>query len=398
TQLEKKLQDRQQDLEVLEKQYRDLEQAINDLERGEIQQHELLKHVREAKEELALLAKEREHSQVRRQQHLEARRDVQAAEERLRAVQARWQQFVEARSRWQSHQTELTRLEAEAKAAQEKQKQLELAYQSHADALTAARQAEESHNRSREEIDDRRKLLDLATRGVSLQKTLQRLVLLEQEGKRRTDQMRSCPAPDKVELEKLRTNRRQAQSLSAQLQAAGLVLTVAPTQPVKLRVSRDGQPAEEVDVAPGENRTWPLRQRVQIEAPGLGAIEVARRQENADLERSVRQLAELNRLFAERIEAYQEQPKDEGGLDGLADRLFQQEGWLRELEQLRREVDELAPQGVGAKQNERLQLERERRILLQCRPQLTAWQPSAPECEQLAAVFQARGRELERQR
>src|SRR5205085_12169704 len=73
-------------------------------------------------------------------------------------------------------------------------------------------------------------------------------------------------------------------------------------------------------------------------------------------------------------------------------------GWLRDLAQLSREVDELAPQGVGAKQNERQQLERERRIVLQRRPELSAWQPSAPECEQLAAAFQAHGRELERQR
>jgi DNA repair exonuclease SbcCD ATPase subunit len=398
TRLEQKRAERQRDKEALEKQYRDLEQAINDLERCDIQQGEMRKHVREARDELTLLLKEREHSQARRQEHLQARRDEEAAQQETKNAQARWQQRIEARERYQAHETDLTRREAEVKTAQEKLERFEEVYQQQVAALGTARLAEETHARTWDDIEDRRKLLELTTRSDALQKTLQRITRLEQESKRLNEQMQSYPAPDKVELEKLRANRRQAQALRAQLQAAELVLGITPSQATRLRLSRDGQAAEEVDLSPGEKKTWPLRQRVSLEVAGLGRIDLARRQENTDLERCARQLADLDRVFAERIQAYQETPQEESCLDRLAERLFQQEAWLRELEQLRRQLGELAPQGTGAKQHERLQLERERRLILQRRPELASWPPSPGDCEQRVSAFQLRARELERQR
>jgi uncharacterized protein YhaN len=398
THLEQKREARQRELEALEKQHRDLEQAINDLERCEIEQEDFRKHVRQAREELALLLKEREHSQARRQEHLHARRDEEAAQKEVDGVQLRRQQRTEAQSRCQAHEAELARREADAKTAQERLERLEHTLQEATTALEAARLAEENHARSWDEIEDWRKLLGLSARGDTLQKTLQRIRQLEQEGKQLNEQMQSCPAPDKGDLEKLRANRRQAQALRAQLQAAGLVVTITPDHAVRLRLGRDGQPVEEVDLSPGQKRTWPLRQRVSLEVVGLGRIDLARRQENADLERSARQLADLDRFFGERMQAYQEAPEEEGCLDRLAERLFRQEACLRELEKLRRELGELAPQGLGAKQNEGQQLERERRFILQRRPELASWTPDPHDCEQRSTTFQQRARELERQR
>src|SRR5262249_38138534 len=91
-------------------------------------------------------------------------------------------------------------------------------------------------------------------------------------------------------------------------------------------------------------------------------------------------------------------PEDEAVLDRLADRLFQHEAWGRRLEQHRDEQRKLAPQGVGARHNERHHLGRERRLILERRPELAAWEPNARDCDQLADQFQARTRELERVR
>src|SRR5205807_3377728 len=105
--------------------------------------------------------------------------------------------------------------------------------------LQAARLAEEQSQPGQEDIEDRRKLLQLIERCGRLAKELERVRQLQQRSDGLEQQLKELVAPDKATLEGLRDNRQKAGKYRAQLHAGQLTLTVTLERSTQLPLRLD---------------------------------------------------------------------------------------------------------------------------------------------------------------
>jgi DNA repair exonuclease SbcCD ATPase subunit len=396
--LEQQRQERAAALEAEERQYHAVEQAIAELERCEDELPQLQKAVEAAQRELEQLQAERERTEQRRQQHLAAQREYAAAVKALEEVQARLEKWRQAKDRWQESERNVVRAEEHLRLAREARDRCAAEHARALDLLQEARRVEEALLAAREDLDDRRKLLALAQHLATLKQTLQRARELTDEMAELEERIQHTPAPDRTALDKLRANRTEAGKLRAQLQAAGLTLTVIPCQAVKCHLQLDNQPRRAVELHAERTQRWTLRQRAVIAVPEFGVIELARGQDNQDLERAAQRLAELDRHFAETIRAYQEDPADEGCLDRLTERRVHREMWINRLDAARQELQQLTPHGVSVLDRRARDCENQRRVLLERRTDLADWQPTPEDVKAREQAFTAKAAELHTQR
>lgn len=381
---------------------REIEQAVSDLQDCESRLPELQKAVLDTRQELAEREQDRERSQERRQLYQQALRDFRAAEQQVRAARTERERFAEAKVRWQEAETEAARAEAALQPAREECVRLAAEQEQITGRLQAARAQEEESQLVQDDIEDRRKLLQLAERRTRLTKDLARTRLFQQQNEELQNQLADTVAPEKSTLEALRENRQRAGKYRAQLHAAKLSLRVTfqHASPVQLRL--DENPAKIEEVAADQAQCWVFRQRASLELPGLGKIEVHRSQEDMDLARAAGQLAKLDNEYRQTVLALSEQPDDDGCLNRLTERWAEREEALGRMAAMNAEVQQLAPHGLAALENEGARLENLCDVIVERRPDLLGWQPSEEELNrherefrtQLAAVQKAR-KELE---
>jgi DNA repair exonuclease SbcCD ATPase subunit len=378
--------------------FRDVEQAIRDLEDCEARLPDLERAVHRTEQELAALKNEQAQSLRRRQQHEQAVREFKAAQGVVQTARARLEVYQEAEGRWRAAEDDAVRAEASLHVTREERDRLAAVRDQKASALQDARRAEETHQSSWEEIEDRRRLLNLTGRRGGLEETLKRARDLQAAISTLDVEIRDTLAPEEAALGQLRENRRESAKLRARFQAEALTLAVQVAQPAQLLLSLDGRPGQAVALPPDEPRTWSLRQRVRLEIAGVGIIEVARNQEDALLEQSVRRLQELDRDYRDAILALQEQPEDEACLDRLAERRVKREASVEKLSAARRDLQAVAPYGLGALESEHARLEAQRQVLLRRRPNLASWEPSEEDAREQERLFKAQARVLQNAR
>src|SRR5262249_41720385 len=119
-----------------------------------------------------------------------------------------------------------------------------------------------------------------------------------------------------------------------------------------------------------------------------GTITVARSRENLDLERAARKLESLDREFQEAVRAFGEQP-DEGCLNRLTDRRVDREAAAAELAAVRKEMQQLAPNGLGALERELDKLQSARQIIIERRADLVNWTPSEQDVSDRERQYQS---------
>src|SRR5262249_61464855 len=125
--------------------------------------------------------------------------EAKIAEARRQAAETAWQKFQQARQRCRQQEADVARAEAAFLAVQEEYGRQERVHQESQGRLEAARQAEEQHARGREEIDDRRRLLDLAARRAQAEKALRHLERLHGEIARLNQEIQATAGPGKKE-------------------------------------------------------------------------------------------------------------------------------------------------------------------------------------------------------
>ncbi|HLJ97211.1 MAG TPA: AAA family ATPase, partial [Gemmataceae bacterium] len=299
---------------------RDIEQAISDREDCESRLPELEKAVVAARQELAEQEQERDNSRERRQRYQQACRDLQIAEQWMQAARDAQQAYQDARARWEETETQAVRAEAAQQAAREERDRLAAEHARIEAELQAARLAEELSQPGQEELENRRRLLQLAEQGSRLAKELDRVRHLQQRVDELQRQLRETVAPDQSTLENLRDNRQKAGKYRAQLHAGELTLTVQLDRATQLELRLDSRAAQAERVPPGESCSWQFLQRAQLALPEVGCLEISRSQENIDLERTAAQLAKLDKEYSQTVLAFREDSTDEGCLNRLTER------------------------------------------------------------------------------
>jgi hypothetical protein len=370
------LEKRQAERKRTKEKFEELEQSIRRLEDCEDELPKRQRAVEDAKKEFEQLEAERTASSERRRQYVLA------------------EQAESAACRWRDGEMEVEEAAKKVKASEDEQGRLLREHRNNLRELSDARSAEEGHLRGREELDDRRKLLGFSQQRSQLVELLNGVQKLEEEIAQLEQWLENEAAPDKKTLEELRGNRRQAQGLRAQLQASGLAVEVTVCRPLQISLVLDGQPAQPVDLLPGEKRAWSLRQRAAINIPDLATVALARSQESVDLEVAARELETLDRDYQEAVRIYKEDPSDEACLDRLAERRIQRENKASRLKKAREELREKAPQGRGALEGQRDLLDNQRQLVLQRRPDLADWQPTAADFDDREQNFNNESAEL----
>ncbi len=363
---------------------RQLENCEDDLPRQQ-------ENVTKADEEFKQLDRERRNCCERVRQYAEASKDHQRALQSLQIAQTNLRNYEEAKKRCDDKEKQVREARTKVESAQRERDRLARQYEEKQRDLAAAREAEQTHQREHEEINDLRKLLGHA----QLKDVLKKIQGLEDEIATLNGWIQNISAPDEQTLRELRENRRQAQALRAQLQASAWTLTVAVRRPLQIKLGLDGQPVEPIDLLPEESRAWTLRQKAAIDIPDVGGIEIGRMEGKLDLEQAARDLPELERQYQDVVRSYQEAPADEACLDRLTQRRIQRQTWANRLAEARQEIHDQAPEGRVAMETRLQNLKNQRKIILERSPSLTDWQPKLTEIEEREHQYNRRSTELQ---
>jgi energy-coupling factor transporter ATP-binding protein EcfA2 len=386
----KQKEERQKKLAEQQTKFHEVEQAIEALDTCERQVPDFERAVRVAKQELDELLREKERSLQRRQQYQKALQDFREAQQQLQAVEGRLHIYHAAKQRWKEAEQEAAQAEAAFEVASQEQSRLAEEHAGRASAVQAARLAVDENLLTRVEIEDCRKLLGLSEQRARVASALERARELHEMVAKLERQIRDAKAPDKATLESLRENRDKAAKLRATLQAEALTLRVTLTQPVSLRLQLDGDLAQDMELPPDKQHEWPLRQRARVEIPGTGRVEVARSQENRNLELSAQQLARLHREYRECVLGFGEQPSDTACLNRLTERRLEREKAVAKLEVARRDLQQAAPHGIGMLEGDLEKLDTQYQVILNRRPDLAGWRPSEADVAARERQFQMR--------
>lgn len=388
--LEKMRLERKQARDEEEARFVEVEGAIRELEALEDQLPALRQQVATATNELKQFQQEREDGRERRQQYQRIQRDCQTAEKALGEARQKLESFQDAKNRCQKSLDAVREMEPKVQAAREKKDRLADEQTRREGELEEDRKTEEAQQRGQDEIEDRRKLLDMATESSATRQLLDRVREKEAEIANRERQVRELMAPDKSVLDDLQENRRQAGKLRAQLDAAALTLAVETRGIAAVELVVDGQPAQTVQLQAQEKRSWSLHQQVSLAIPGWGKVELARARDRTDLGEAAGQLAELDRSFHDTVQLYGEDPTQEACQDRLLERRLEKETTAKRLAELREELKRLVPHGSQVLSDALTEFEGQRQIICKRRPSLADWQPTREELETLEKEHRAR--------
>jgi DNA repair exonuclease SbcCD ATPase subunit len=361
---------RQAALDEEERKFREVEEDIR-LQQAKLdEQPQLEAHLKKAEAELSRLNQERQSTEERRRNFSEAQRAVTAAQVALQTASENWENHRKAKERCEQAEQRATQsvakvLEAEGEVTRR------FGMRHAADAqVQELKQAGAVLQHEKEELADYRQLGNLLLQQDHLEKDVQKAGELETETKRLEERVRQEAAPTEDQITEWRTNRNEARSLRAHLEAAALHLTVRLERPMRIELEVDGAGPQPVDLSGGESQTYTLRQRIAVDIPSVGRIEAARTSADQSLEQKAEQLSRLDSDFMATMRSYQEDPADERCLERLTERRLQRQTDLERLKQLRKDLTALAPEGMVVLHNQLEDVSRQKGIILERRPAL----------------------------
>jgi DNA repair exonuclease SbcCD ATPase subunit len=366
--LEQLREQRQAALDEEERKYREVEEDIRTQQAKLDERPGLEVQVKDAEEEVRRLDQERQSTEERRRNFAEAQRIVVAAEKEFETVSRNWKNLIDAKDRHEKAAEAANQWAEKARTAEQEVTGRFGARHAADQHVLEVKQAGQALQREQEELADYRQLGSLSQQQARLEKDGDKARELEAEEKRLEDRVGQSAAPSEAQLSEWRTNRNNATTLRARLEAAALNLTVRLERPTRIDLSVDGAGPQSVELPGGETCTYSLRQRIGLEIPGVGRIEAARTQADQSLEEDTRQLTRLDQEFVASMRSYQEDPADAGCLEHLTERRLQRETDLDRLKKLRKELGILAPDGIAVLQGLLDDVLRQKGVILERRP------------------------------
>ena len=241
-------------------------------------------------------------------------------------------------------------------------------------------------NDRRNELDDNRSLVELETERIRLTAAIGRHTTLETELTALRSELAQIVTADKKELNRLRKNRREADSLRAEIDAAALRLEIEPTHASTLQLSVDTEEIETIVLQQNQPQTRQFRQRLEIELDDVGTIRIVRGQDDASLDESARKVARLNDQFADAMAPFGIVPGDEQWEETLIRRGVQREEITKKIDEKELEERELAPEGRATAERQLEQIGVQRLAILERHPTLEDWTPNTDDIREAPAV------------
>ncbi len=356
-----------------------LEKTINELQALEDGLPALRKDVHDAELELKQTGLERDRCKERvvrfetaEKAHADAGKALEIAETALR----RYQEDAKA---LESKTHEKGRAEEELAQITEELGRQEQAHREKQQELENARHQERLLDRPEEDLNALRSLLSLTKRARELSDGLRRFEQLEKECSDLEEKLSKLAAPNEAGIKNLRDNRRLAQELRAQLDAAAWDIRIEPGRTLEIGLAIDGREAERRTLPEGTVHEMSARQQAQLEIAGVGKITLSRARAALDLAESAHKLASLDSEYTEAIAGFGENAEDETCLDRLAEKRLQRESLAKALAQHRQTLQAEFPEGGKALALDKELTARQREQLLQRHPALAQCDPTERE-------------------
>jgi DNA repair exonuclease SbcCD ATPase subunit len=392
-----RLEERKTKLAEERERFREVERTIEELTECERQIPVCEKSIEDANSELTKLLSEQARCEERRAQYENARQAHQAAIEGVEFTQKQLAAQHDAKALWEKAKELRDRTEAQLLIHRQEKERIEKEYGQRRDELDAARSAEEEHQLTREEIEDRAKFVSLEEQTKRLEAELKRAREAHATMERFHEQIQENAALDKRVLEGLRENREQARELRARIQAEALDLRITLKRSDSLEVRLDSEPTQKVSLTSEQERTWFIHEQAAIHLPNVASIEIARRK-TRDLERSAQKIATLDREYHDTVRAFGEEPSDEQCLNRLTERRVARELAIGKVDAAKTELAQVAPRGLRDLEGARNHIENQRKAVLERRPDLAGWQPHADEVTERIRQFRIRANSLQQTR
>jgi DNA repair exonuclease SbcCD ATPase subunit len=189
------------------------------------------------------------------------------------------------------------------------------------------------------------------------QKELERVQEIAREVDAIKRYLREYPAPDKKELDALKTNRQLALQLQADRDAASMSLKLMPIEgagPAQLVL--DGAPLQSVEHSPLP-LTYSVRRKAEVLIPAWGRVELRRGTSTSDLDQIEADLGRCHEQFASGVVPFGITANDPNAFEQLLRRHAENGLKNQELKRQGGELKKLAPKGLEPLQRKVLELE-----------------------------------------
>lgn len=346
----------QKELDQKEGEFAKVEELLKQVSEVEFQKIHLHEQLAECLRDLEKVKGEFELSQERIRARREAERDYDAAEkERHTALEQK-----------KSRADAANRLVNDEKLIQPAEKKVENAQQ-HAESI----KAKQSEQRARL-AEHREKRRELQTCAARVQESLRRLTNVESlaaaEGElerasavaQKAEEIKKYlldrPAPEKPELDAMRTNRVRFSQLQAERDATSMRLTVfADKGAGAAELALDGAAHANLRTT-GEVMTYPVRRRAELRIEGWGRIELSRGVNEGNLDDIERELEKCRQEFGESLARFGIAASEPHAIDILVRRDAERRIANDELGEQTRRLKKLAPKGLEPLQQRVIEL------------------------------------------
>jgi DNA repair exonuclease SbcCD ATPase subunit len=359
----------------------DFEQALRDIEEAE-------RLVAESRDEVARLQTAQSACRERRRSHELALAALAGRKKELADAVARLEDLRQAQQRLA--ETQIAGVRAHATLAE-----LESQYQAAAARAETAREAArrtraeiDAHEALRTELDDRRRLLELARSAGECTQALERARRLQQRREEIDGELSQQSAPEKKEIDNLRKNREQALHHRAALDAGLLRLTIRPSSAGTVQIEVDEAAAKSLALNPEEPHELPVRQRAALTIENFGTIELKRGRTDRSLDELQHELEQLDRAFHDAAAAYGLDSNQPDLLAALEQRRVRRDELLKDRRQCDEQIAAVAPDGIGALEAESTKVTAEQSAIVERQPSLAGWVPDASDYDERLRSFQ----------
>lgn len=329
------------------------------------------------------------------------RRALEGAQRNLETAQQQLHQAEELLAKHSKLREELVELdganrktEAALNSAAESRQKIAAEITNCKEALQDVRDRLQKLDNGRSELEDKRRLLELAEEDAQLAETLKECSRLETELNGLQKQLGELLTPDEKIFKTLQTNRRDAARLQAEIDAAALQLEIETAADNAVQLSLDTDAAQAVELTSGEVSRWQFRQSMQLNLESFGRVRVVRGEQNVSLDESARQLQRLQTEFADALASFNISPDDEQWLEKLSTRKHQRVSLTDKINEQRQRLSVLSPDGVETLRQERERIAANRTAVLERRPELADWTPDAEQLRDAESTLNSQSQEL----
>lgn len=375
----RELQDRVRESESLVREYDQLQAELDEVRTQlELSQSEIEK-----------LSTANEAAQSKREALRQARQTLAAAESQAAEAKRRFDKHAELNEELSALETQMRSVDNDLGAAEQSRSEHESDLARREEELSQLREESSQIEQQGVELDDKRRLLDIAEECAAAERVVDECAELEQRLRDQRKKLEQLITADEKTQQQLRRNRRDAAKLQADIDAAALRLEIEPTDGGRIQLAIDEQPPADVELA-GETRMWQFRQRMELISESFGTIRILRGEADLSLDDAVRKLDRLNREFADRLAGFAIDADDEAWIEKLVERRQKSDSITGDIRDAETRIAELAPEGVEVLRSAISRLQAERSGIVERSPALVEWHPDAAEWKNAKSEHEAR--------